>query len=244
MNQNLNGSPEARATSPLSTPLLGLAMLATMWSAPTQAQADSAIQSVMGGRASYDSMYRTTPQDMSRQISASVSLAFTTTSVVPIAQVAGIAHAAEERLAATPFSPPTAISNWAAQAGLADAQIGRLFGVTRQTAYNWRNGAVSPDAQTVDRLRAFDTLLAQIPDDRRWYLKTAMDIPTQDGLLLEDVLSAGGWADSGPERLGRVGSTILEVIGRLAAREERRNGARIEGEQLAQRIESNIVYKT
>lgn len=111
---------------------------------------------------------------------------------------------------------PTLIDQFRKKFGLSDNSLGEIFGVSRQTIYNWRTKKTVAD--NPDRVRALAESLAEISSRDISYIQRALFYPTADGRLIQDVLSDEGWVAGGEKAVREL---ILELAGKAQQLRER-----------------------
>ena len=104
---------------------------------------------------------------------------------------------------------PTLIDGIRSNFGFSDNSLGEIFGVSRQTIYNWRTKKTVAD--NPERLRAFAESLGEVALTDMPYMKRVLFYPTADGRLIQDVLSDDGWATGGEK-------AVHQLIHELAAK--------------------------
>ncbi|WP_273829456.1 helix-turn-helix domain-containing protein [Pseudomonas sp. SBT1-2] len=114
---------------------------------------------------------------------------------------------------------PALIERFRKNFGLSDNSISELFGVSRQTIYNWRTKKTVADAP--ERIKALANVLSEINAEDVPYLKRSLFYPTNDGLLMQDVLSESNWKNLGPQDVRRVTLELAEKAAQLRLRDRK-----------------------
>lgn len=111
---------------------------------------------------------------------------------------------------------PALIEQFRKKFGLSDNSIAEIFGVSRQTIYNWRTKKTVAD--TPDRVRALAESLAEISSRDVSYIQRVLFYPTSDGRLIQDVLSDDGWRKGGEKAVREL---VIELAGKAQQLRER-----------------------
>ena len=111
---------------------------------------------------------------------------------------------------------PALIEQFRKKFGLSDNSIAEIFGVSRQTIYNWRTKKTVAD--NPDRVRALAESLAEISFRDVSYIQRVLFYPTSDGRLIQDVLSDDGWMKGGEKAVREL---VLELAGKAQQLRER-----------------------
>ncbi|GLH47065.1 helix-turn-helix domain-containing protein [Pseudomonas lactis] len=114
---------------------------------------------------------------------------------------------------------PALIESFRKNFGLSDNSISELFGVSRQTVYNWRMKKTVADAP--ERIKALANVLAEVNIEDVPYLKRSLFYPTNDGRLMQDVLSESNWKNLGPQDVRKVTLELAEKAAQLRLRDRK-----------------------
>lgn len=118
-----------------------------------------------------------------------------------------------------PDVTPSLIEGLRSRFGFSDNALGELFGVSRQTVYNWRSKKTSAD--NPDRIRALAEILSAMSAEDAPYMQRAIFYPSADGRLIQDVLSDDGWAEGGYSAVEAFIGELATKVEQLKARDQR-----------------------
>ncbi|MBB3105171.1 helix-turn-helix domain-containing protein [Azomonas macrocytogenes] len=103
--------------------------------------------------------------------------------------------------------------------GLSDSSLAEIFGVSRQTIYNWRTKKTLTDHP--ERISALADSLANVSKEDAPYLRRTLFYPSHEGCLLQDVLSDEGWISKGAEGVHNLVAELAQKAAQLRARDEK-----------------------
>lgn len=104
---------------------------------------------------------------------------------------------------------PALIDGFRKNFNFSDNALGTIFGVSRQTIYNWRTRKTTAD--NPDRIRVFADCLAELEEIDRAYMQRVLFYPSSSGRLVQDIFMDEGWEQHGEDGL-------RSLIGELAAK--------------------------
>ncbi|NWB45057.1 helix-turn-helix domain-containing protein [Pseudomonas gingeri] len=118
-----------------------------------------------------------------------------------------------------PDLTPSLVEGLRNRFGFSDNSLGEIFGVSRQTVYNWRSKKTTADSP--ERIRALAESLSRIDDSDAPYIQRAIFYPSADGRLIQDVLTDDGWAAGGQEAVDALVQELAAKAQQLSVRDQK-----------------------